>query len=90
MHGISGGDLREAKSRGVDKGEKIVIQLKYRETKDLPLITYHLEIAEDGRGFPVVSDEWLQWRRGSKGKPFKFLDFHNGEGYVLSGDNPDK
>jgi len=84
------GRFKELRSRGVDKDEKIVIQLKYREAKDLPLITYHLEIAEDERGFPVVSDESLQWRRGSKGKPFKFLDFHYGEGYVLSGDNPDK
>jgi predicted ATPase len=84
------GRFKELRSRGVDKDETIVIQLKYREAKDLPLITYHLEIAEDERGFPVVSDESLQWRRGSKGKPFKFLDFHYGEGYVLSGDNPDK
>lgn len=84
------GRFKELRSRGVGKDEKIVIELKYREAKNLPLITYHLEIAEDKKGFPVVSDEWLQWRRGSQGKPFRFLDFHNCEGYVLSGDNPDK
>lgn len=66
----------------------IVIELKYRETGDLPAITYHLAIDEGTRG-PVVAEEWLQWRRGSSGRPFKFLDYREGNGSATSGEMPD-
>jgi predicted ATPase len=39
---------------------------------------------------PYVAEEWLQWRRGSKGQPFRFLDFKEGSGQVITGDNPDE
>jgi predicted ATPase len=47
-----------------------------------------LAIDEAARG-PFVAEEWLQWRRGRYGKPFRFLDFSNGAGQVVSGDMPD-
>jgi predicted ATPase len=47
-------------------------------------------VAEDNRG-PYIAEEWLQWRRGRQyGKPFKFLDFRNGSGRVVTGEMPDE
>jgi predicted ATPase len=46
-----------------------------------------LSIDENQRG-PYVTEEWLQWRRGQRGKPFRFLNFKDGEGLVISGDTP--
>ncbi len=79
--------FRELRSRGADG--PIVIELKYRERPKTPLITYHLAIDENLRG-PFVVEEWLQWRRGQQGKPFRFLDFRNGVGQVTSGEAPDE
>jgi predicted ATPase len=79
--------FKELRTRGA-KGP-IVIELKYRESKDSLLITYHLSINEGPTG-PFVAEEWLQWRRGSQGKPFRFLDFKNGAGLVVTGDQPDE
>ncbi len=67
----------------------ISIELKYREKKDLPLITYHLEIDEKGN-VPIVAREWLAWRRSSRGKPFRFLEYECGKGRAVSGDMPDE
>jgi predicted ATPase len=61
--------------------------LKYREKPKSPIITYHLAIEEERKG-PYVAEEWLQWRRGSKGKPFRFLDFEMGAGKVITGEEP--
>ena len=78
--------FKELRSRGAEG--PIVIELKYREQPDLPLITYHLAIDETRRG-PVVAEEWLRWTRGRQGRPFKFLEFNNGEGHVISGELPE-
>jgi predicted ATPase len=78
--------FRELRTRGCEG--PIVFEIKYRESAGEPVITYHLEIDEQGRA-PVVSREWLQWRRGARGKPFRFLDFSQGQGNVVSGDTPD-
>jgi predicted ATPase len=66
------GRAKELKSRGQDG--PVVIELKYRERPKSPLITYHLAINETAKG-PVVAEEWLQWRRAERGKPFRFLDY---------------
>ncbi|MEI6103103.1 MAG: AAA family ATPase [Methanothrix sp.] len=79
--------FKELRTRG-SKGP-IVIELKYRESKDSLLITYHLSINEGPTG-PFVAEEWLQWRRASQGKSFRFLDFKNGAGLVVTGDQPDE
>ena len=72
--------FREMLTRGTD--DNILFELKYRERKDLPLITYHLEIGETGDG-PLVAAEWLQWKRSSRGRPFRFLDFKEGRGSAI-------
>ncbi len=81
------GRFKELRSR--DSEGPIEIELKYRETPDSPLITYHLAIDEKGHG-PYVALEWLQWRRGQRGRPFRFLDFRSGAGLVVTGEMPDE
>lgn len=80
------GRSKELKSRGATG--PIVFELKYREMPNTPIITYHLAIDEGSKG-PEVVEEWLQWRRGSKGQPFRFIEFKKGVGQAASGDAPD-
>jgi len=77
---------KELKTRG--STSPIVFELRYREQPKTPIITYHLAIDEGAKG-PEVVEEWLQWRRGQKGQPFRFLDFKRGVGRAISGDAPD-
>ena len=81
------GRAKELKTRG--QSGPVVIELKYRESPGLPVITYHLAIDEGLRG-PIVEEEWLQWRRGERGKPFRFLDYKRGVGRAISGEEPDE
>lgn len=80
------GRAKELKTRGGDG--PVTIEIKYREP-GYPLITYHLAVDEKNGG-PVVVEEWLQWRRGSSGKPFRFLDYREGRGKTVSGEQPDE
>jgi len=81
------GRFKELRTRGADG--PIVIELKYREQPESRLITYYLAIDEGPKG-PFVAEEWLQWSRGpGQGRPFKFLDFREGAGRVVTGDMPD-
>ena len=77
---------KELKTRGTTG--PIVFELKYREQPETPIITYHLAIDQGGKG-PEVVEEWLQWRRGKSGQPFRFLEFKRGVGKAASGDAPD-
>jgi predicted ATPase len=78
---------RELKTRG--QSGPIVIEIRYREKPRLPIITYHLAIDEKGKT-PVVVEEWLQWRRGQRGRPFRFLEYREGQGKAASGEMPDE
>jgi predicted ATPase len=80
------GRFRQLRSRGGNG--PIVIELKYRERRKVTPITYHLEIDERRQG-PIVAREWMQWTRGTGGKPFRFLDYEEGQGKVISGDIPE-
>ena len=64
--------FKELRTRGSDG--PIEFELKYREELGTPIITYHLSIGEDTEG-PFVETEWLQWRRGSRGKHVRFPRF---------------
>lgn len=81
------GRFKELRTRGQEGS--IIFEIKYREKKRSPLITYHLEIDEDAKG-PFVARESLKWKRASHGQPFCFLDFSNGEGEVVTGEMPDE
>lgn len=63
----------------------IDFEIKFRAKETEPLITYQLSIGLGERKFPVVSSEILKFRRGSKGQPWKVLDFKNGEGIAIEG-----
>ena len=80
------GRARELKTR--DAEGPVTIELKYRERPGTPLIVYHLEVDERD-GTPSIVHEWLHWKRGSWGAPFRFLEYRNGEGQAISGDKPD-
>lgn len=79
------GRARELKSRGADG--PVEIEIKYREP-GYSLITYHLAVDEKNNG-PVVMEEWLHWRRHKRGKPFRFLEYRQGSGRVVTGEKPD-
>ena len=81
------GRFKELRTRGADG--PIVLELKYREKPRTPIITYHLAIGEKDKG-PYVAEEWLEWRRKPRGKPFRFLSFQDGAGLVASGEKPDE
>ena len=81
-------DLRSRGSTG-----PITFEVAYREGGRIDgrrpgLIRYHLEIDERA-GKPVVAAEWMHWKRGSWGKPFRFLDYRYGQGSVISGALPE-
>jgi len=78
--------FQEVRSRGSDG--MIEIELQFRESEKSPLVTYSLKIDEvDGR--PIIEKEILQYRRGSKGQPWRFLDFSRGKGQAVINE-PDK
>ncbi len=81
------GRFKELRSR--DSDGIIRIELKYRERPGLPRVTYHLAVDERAEG-PYVAEEWLQWRRKQYGRPFRFLDFKDGSGNVITGEYPDE
>ena len=81
------GGIKELRTRGCNG--PIEFELKYREEPGTPIITYHLSINENAEG-PFVETEWMQWRRGSRGKHVRFLNFHQGTGTVVAGETPDE
>ena len=80
------GRARELKTRGSES--PLAIEIKYRERPHQPLITYHLSLDEVG-GVPFVEREWLSWHRGRFGKLFRFLEYRNGDGQAIPGEEPD-
>ncbi len=73
--------IKEVRSRNTTGN--IEIELKFRATKESPLVTYFLAIGEtDGR--PVIEREILKYRRGSSGQPWHFLDFSRGKGFAVT------
>lgn len=81
------GKAKELKSRNSEG--PVLIEVKYRENKKQPLITYHLEV-DDGPKGPVVVKEWLEWRRRRYGKPFRFMECEKGTGQVVTGEQPEE
>ncbi|MDR1535861.1 MAG: AAA family ATPase [Planctomycetota bacterium] len=73
--------FREVRSR--ETQGPIRIEIKFREKPDSPLVTYTLQINEEN-GMAYVEREILQYRRGSGGQPWRFLDFTNGQGSAVT------
>ncbi|MCL1467741.1 AAA family ATPase [Argonema galeatum] len=75
-----GRGFQEVRSR--NSNGPIEIELKFRQDDRSPLVTYYLKInEEDGR--PIIEKEILQYRRGSKGQPWRFIDFSKGKGQAV-------
>lgn len=73
------GGFREVITR--ERKGTIGFEVKFRESGGR-LATYILEIGED-EGRVVVEREILKFRRGSRGKPWHFLDFSRGTGTAI-------
>jgi predicted ATPase len=78
------GRAKELKTR--DGKGPVEIEIKYRQ-QGFPLVTYHLAV-DERKKTPVVVEEWLQWRRGERGRPFRFMEYREGQGRVVSGESP--
>ncbi|MDI9394128.1 MAG: AAA family ATPase [Euryarchaeota archaeon] len=78
------GRAKELKTRGCEG--PVVIEIVYKES-GFPKITYHLAV-DERMGSPVVVEEWLQWRQGTQGKPFRFMEYREGKGRAISGEKP--
>lgn len=76
--------LSEVRSRNSSGPIEIEIKLRAQLADGRSrLITYELHI-DDASGRPVVTREILQYRRGSRGQPWKFLDFSMGTGEAVT------
>ncbi len=79
------GGFKEVISR--DQTGDIEFEIKFRneeeEGKRQPLISYKLKIGLVDKK-PIVKNEVLAYRRGQKGRPWKFLDFKKGEGAAIT------
>ena len=80
------GRAKELKSRGAEG--PIDIEIKYREQRKSPVITYNLQVDEKN-GSPVVMQESMRWRRQRYGSPYRFLVYREGQGSAISGEYPD-
>ena len=74
------GGFRELVSR--NSVGPIELTIKFRESGG-PLVTYQLAISEE-QGRVVVESEVLRYRRGQRGQPWRFVDFHTGEGTAIT------
>ncbi|MDR1291022.1 MAG: AAA family ATPase, partial [Planctomycetaceae bacterium] len=81
--------IKEVRTRGVPNNEPIEITIKFRDKKVVNaknkelLITYQIKINERNNK-AYVEQEILSYRRGSKGQPWRFLDFSNGKGKAVT------
>jgi predicted ATPase len=74
-------------SRG--QGGEISFVIQFRPNKDETLMTYELSIGLNEKNLPVVKTEILKFRRGSKGSPWRVLEFHEGKGFAAEGELTD-
>lgn len=79
------GGMREIRSRGAEG--PVEIGIRYREEPNGRLIAYHLVVDEVDTE-PVVVREWMHWKTGSRGGPFRFLNFKDGSGVAVRGETP--
>lgn len=79
------GGYKEVYSRN-GEGD-IEVEIKFRnpdiDGKRQPLITYELSVGLSSLNQPIVTREILSYRRGNKGKPYRFLEFAEGKGNAI-------
>ena len=74
------GGFRELVSRDADGPVEITV--KFRESGGR-LVTYQLAVGEQARR-AVVEREVLSYRRGQRGRPWRFVDFSQGAGRAIT------
>ena len=74
------GGFRELVSRDADGPLEIMV--KFRESGGR-LVTYQLAVGEQARR-AVVEREVLSYRRGQRGRPWRFVDFSQGAGKAIT------
>lgn len=77
------GGYKEVLTRGKSAPIEFELQFRLNIAKINRLVTYRLEISEEG-GKPVIIREILRYKRGKFGSPFHFLDFSRGEGFAIT------
>ncbi len=77
------GGFRELVSR--ESTGPIELTIKFRES-GRRLVTYQLVIVAEG-GRAVVEREALRYRRGQRGRPWRFLDFSRGVGTAITNES---
>lgn len=78
------GGFGEVISRG-QEGD-IEFEIKFRPSKDEPIITYQLCICLLENRKPAIKKEVMKFRRGQTGAPWKVLEFSFGEGVAADGE----
>jgi len=78
------GGFNEVISREQEGDIEFEIKFRNEDKQDRkqPLITYKLHIGLENKEV-IIKKEELAYRRGQKGRPWKFLDFHKGEGMAI-------
>ena len=78
------GGFKEVVSRSASVDGLIEIEVKFRNTiqEKSPLITYELKIGNINKS-TYIDTEILKYRRGQRGRPWHFLEFHNGQGEAI-------
>lgn len=79
------GGFKELYSRNGEGDVEIEIKFRNPEVdgKKQPLITYELSVGIGQSNQPIVTKEILSYRRGNRGRPYRFLEFSNGKGYAI-------
>lgn len=75
--------FQEVRSRNSEGPIEIELKIRADLGKQQKLITYSLQLAEEG-GRPIVEREILMYRRGSGGRPWHFIDFRRGTGEAVT------
>jgi predicted ATPase len=76
--------FQEVRSRGTSGPIEIELKLRADLGRSTPSLITYLVVLDEVDGRPVVEKEVLQYRRGSSGRPWKFLDFSRGQGQAVT------
>lgn len=79
------GGFKEVYSRNGEGDIEFEIKFRNPEVngKRQPLITYELSVGVETNKQPVVTKEILSYRRGNRGRPYRFLEFSHGKGNAI-------
>lgn len=81
------GGINEVRSRNTQEPIEFIIKFRNPDVhgKRQPLITYELSInVKPNTTIPIISKEILSYRRGKWGRPYRFLEFHEGAGTAIT------